>query len=94
MIPATAATCGSDEEMLIVLQEIKKQLVAEANEMKPGDKVKIYQDPITKQDFEGYAILQAEYRTDDTGDGLSMWVVTFEDEPEQVYTRTIYQESK
>ena len=25
----TAATCGDDEEMLIVLQEIKKRLIAE-----------------------------------------------------------------
>ena len=53
-------------------------------EMKPGDKVKIYADPITKQDYEGEAVLMAEYRTDDTGDGLSMWIVIFDDEPEQL----------
>ena len=60
--------------------------------MKPGDVVKIYQDPITKQDFEGNAVLIEEYRPD-VGDGRSMWAVFFEDDPGREYLRTIYQES-
>jgi hypothetical protein len=51
--------------------------------------VEIYQDPITQKDFEGKAVLVREYRPDE-GDGLSMWVVRFKDEPETTYTRTIY----
>jgi len=44
--------------------------------MQAGDVVKIYQKPITKEDYEGTAILVEEYRADE-GDGLSMWVVHF-----------------
>ena len=60
--------------------------------MKPGDKVKIYQDPITKLDLEGLATLVEEYRPD-VGDGRSMWTVIFKDDPGREYLRTIYQEN-
>lgn len=54
-----------------------------------GQRVEIYQDPITKKDFEGKATLVSEYRPD-VGDGLSMWQVRFDDELGQTYLRTIY----
>ena len=61
--------------------------------MKPGDKVKIFQKPITKEDYEGEAILVEEHRPD-LGDGLSMWVVHFPgDDPGANYLRTIYNPS-
>lgn len=59
--------------------------------LQEGQAVSIYQDPITQKDFEGKAILVEQYRPDE-GDGLSMWVVKFEDEPETEYVRTIYTE--
>ena len=58
--------------------------------LKVGDVVKIYQDPVTKQDYEDLATLLAEYRTNEN-DGFSMWIVEFHDEPESIYTRTIYE---
>lgn len=60
--------------------------------MQAGDIVKIYQKPITKEDFEGKARLVEQYREDD-GDGLSIWFVHFlTDYPEETYLRTIYEE--
>jgi hypothetical protein len=56
--------------------------------MQAGDKVPVYQDPITRQDLEGEAQLVELYRPDE-GDGLSMWWVEFDDEPGQTYMRTI-----
>ena len=58
--------------------------------LKVGDVVKIYQDPVTKQDYEGLATLLAEYRINE-GDDFSMWIVEFHNEPNQMYTRTIYE---
>ena len=48
--------------------------------MKPNDIVEVYEDPITKERPEGKARLVKEYRPD-YGDGLSMWVVVFLDDP-------------
>ena len=59
--------------------------------MKAGDKIKIYGKPVTREDFEGDATLIEEYLPDE-GDGLSMWVVTFDDSPGVQYLRTIYKE--
>jgi hypothetical protein len=44
-------------------------------------KATIYQDPITKQDKEGVAELLEEVLPD-AGDGLSLWIVTFDGEME------------
>ena len=55
--------------------------------MKQGDKVMIYEDPITRQKPEGTATLLEEYKPD-IGDGLSIWVVRFEDDG-YTTTRTI-----
>ena len=56
-----------------------------------GKIVNIYQDPITQSNLEGEAKLIKEYRPDE-GDGLSMWIVEFLDEPGNVFIRIIYQE--
>ena len=50
--------------------------------------VMVYQDPITKLDPEGEAILIEPIRYDIAGD-LSLWLVQFNDEPEYNYQRTI-----
>jgi len=55
--------------------------------MKVGDKVMIYEDPITRQKPEGIATLVENYKPD-IGDGLSIWVVRFKDDS-YVTTRTI-----
>ncbi len=52
-----------------------------------GQRVTIYEDPITQLKPEGDATLVREYRPD-TGDGLSMWEVQFDGEDEFVL-RTI-----
>ncbi len=58
--------------------------------MEAGDRVKIYHDPITERDVEGWAVLIEEYLPD-VGDGLSMWFVHFEEDyPEETYLRTIH----
>ena len=44
-------------------------------------KAKVYYDPITRQEEEGIAELLEEVRPDH-GDGLSMWIVTFDGEME------------
>lgn len=56
--------------------------------MQEGDKVQVYQNPVTRQNPEGEAKLVRLYRPDE-GDGLSMWWVEFDDEPGQEYMRTI-----
>jgi len=56
--------------------------------MTAGMMVDIYQDPITGKEFEGRAQLIAQ-KQEDTGDGLSMWVVIFLDEPDNEYLRTV-----
>jgi len=61
--------------------------------MNKGDIVKIYQMPISREDYEGEAKLISIYR-EDHGDGLTMWEVEFLDEPGNTYCRTIYQEPK
>ena len=50
--------------------------------------VMVYQDPITKLDPEGEAVLIEPVRYDIAGD-LSIWLVQFNDEPEYNYQRTI-----
>jgi hypothetical protein len=60
--------------------------------MKPGDKVIIYQRPITKEDPEGTATL-VEQIGEDVGDGLTLWVVCFPRE-RATYVRTIYTEEQ
>lgn len=61
--------------------------------MKKGDKIKIYQKPLTFEGFEGEATLVAECRPDE-GDGLSMWEVEFDDEIGRTWWRTIYTPAK
>ena len=56
--------------------------------MNAGQTVDIYQAPITGEEFEGRAQLIAQ-KHEDTGDGLSMWVVIFLDEPDNEYLRTV-----
>ena len=59
--------------------------------MRKGDKVRVYQKPLTSEDFEGVAALVEQVRPDD-GDGLSIWLVQFEGE-EEYYQRCIYKEA-
>ena len=60
--------------------------------MKKGDRVKIYQKPITRESYEGEATLVEQVRPD-VGDGLSIWLVHFDnDYPGEHYQRTIYKE--
>jgi len=59
-------------------------------ELKVGDKVKVYQKPITREDYEGIATLIELIRLDER-DGLNRWLVHFQDdEPGSNYVRTIY----
>ena len=44
--------------------------------MKHGDRVRVYEDPITCTRLEGVAHLVEQVRPDE-GDGLSMWIVRF-----------------
>ena len=53
-----------------------------------GMTVIIYQDPLTQLKREGKAQLVRQERIDD-GDGLEMWTIRFEDEPRELYLRTI-----
>lgn len=53
-----------------------------------GDKVTIYQNPVTQEDEEGKAILIRRIRPG-VGDGLSIWLVEFMDEPGTTYQRTV-----
>ena len=57
--------------------------------LKKGDRVRIYENPITEKKLEGEATLVSRYRPD-TGDGLYMWEVRFGNEEETVL-RTISQ---
>ncbi len=50
--------------------------------------VMVYQDPITKLDPEGEAILIEPVKFDNEDD-LSIWMVQFNDAPEYNYQRTI-----
>lgn len=54
-----------------------------------NDIVMVYGKPITREDPEGEAKLIREYRPDN-GDGLSLWVVEFLDEPGREFLRTIH----
>ena len=45
--------------------------------LKPNMIVKIYSNPITRENLEGEAKLISQYRGDDTGDGLELWIVKF-----------------
>jgi hypothetical protein len=55
--------------------------------MKSGEKVMIYEDPITCNKEEGIAKL-IELVGEDCGDGLELWVVKFPDD-EREFTRTV-----
>jgi hypothetical protein len=62
--------------------------------MKPGDVVKVYQDPITRQDYEGQArvvrMLSRKPCTVHEGVRFFLVAVNFpEDGPDQVVTRTV-----
>ena len=57
-------------------------------QLQPGQYVAIYQQPITREDYEGIAKLVSQ-RREDTGDGLSMWLVEFKSEPGATYLRTV-----
>jgi len=57
-------------------------------ELKQGDTVLIYHDPITRQSLEGKATLHSQYKPDE-GDGLELWEVIFKDS-NTTYIRTIY----
>ena len=49
--------------------------------MKKGEKVKVYQDPITCKDFEGYAkLIEPMPRKRDIKGLTETWLVKFEDE--------------
>jgi hypothetical protein len=54
--------------------------------LKCGDKVMIYEDPVTKEKPEGQATLRELYRSVGT---LTIWRVVFDDEPGQYYERSI-----
>lgn len=61
--------------------------------MKKGDKVMIYEDPITEQKPEGVATLIKELSRD-TGYGLSCWEVRFDgDDPSETFGRSIKEPS-
>lgn len=52
-----------------------------------GDRVMIYEDPVTCEKKEGIATLVRQLNTDD-GDGFERWEVIFDNEHES-YPRTI-----
>lgn len=56
--------------------------------MNKGDKVMIYEDPITEKKEEGWATLVKPVNRD-FGGGLERWDVRFDNEPEQTFERTI-----
>lgn len=55
--------------------------------MKYGDKIRVYEDPITRLKAEGIARL-IEPVKQDNGD-LSIWIVEFAREPGEYYQRTV-----
>lgn len=55
--------------------------------LEKGDRVTIYEDPVTCEKPEGIAVLVRQLNSDD-GDGLERWEVIFDDEHE-AYARTI-----
>lgn len=57
--------------------------------MQDGDEVTIYDDPLTQTKLEGKAVLRELVRPD-YGDGLSLWLVEFLDEPGELYERCVY----
>jgi len=57
-------------------------------EMKKGDKVMIYEDPITQLKPEGMATLTTRLSSD--GDRRQRWRVVFDAEPDAKYDRNIY----
>ena len=64
-------------------------------ELKPGEVVRVYYDPVTCKDQEGLAKLVKQIRPDH-GDGLSLWRVIFAGEDAVMgieCTRTINNES-
>lgn len=67
---------------------MRKPTPRQIGELRPGDAVVIFSDPLTRQNPEGPATLVRQYRPDD-GDCLSMWIVCFVDDPGSEYLRTI-----
>jgi hypothetical protein len=63
------------------------------NNFSPGQVVKIFQKPVTREDYEGEAELVEQTHADYHGDGLEIWMVRFLGEPESTYQRTIYKEA-
>lgn len=57
-----------------------------AKKLSVGDRVEIFQKPVTKKESEGWAIIKEIYRRYDTHIDIK---VEFEDEPEITYSRTI-----
>ena len=56
--------------------------------LKTGDIVRVYQRPLTKEDFEGRAKLIEHVRDDD-------WMVSFVDEPgDATYRRKVFADDK
>lgn len=85
-VPAGAPTPGRSK-----LSQRRDQENERTEEMKKGDIVNIYQDPITQTDLEGEARLIEEF-SPDVGSGLSIWTVEFLDDPGYGYSlRAIYQ---
>lgn len=62
-------------------------------ELKEGMVVNVFQKPIEGEQFEGKATLNELYRPDEIGNGLSEWLVEFQDEPGAEYARTINTEN-
>jgi len=60
------------------------------NGLRAGQRVSIFQSPVTRERFEGTAVLVSCTHPDDTGDGLEIWEVRFSSEPNNTYLRTIY----
>lgn len=61
--------------------------------MKKGDKVRIFEDPITRQKPEGMATLIKLEFVSDSVPRAERWRVRFEgDEPNETYSRTIFLE--
>lgn len=52
--------------------------------MKPGDRVKIYFDPLTERDYEGTARLVEQLPNDTDVEGLELWKVKFPDNGEGI----------
>jgi len=57
-------------------------------ELKQGMRVEVYCDPITKLDLEDTVELLFRHGKADV-DGMERWAVKFDEEPDEVYSRSI-----